>query len=791
MTRVRGRPPPLARDLVRAFSTLVPGGEPRREGASHPPAPRVLREGQRAAAAGRRAGGARAAEGEGLSLEDVLTLIGQLQHRAGVHRASHRVHAPHHPAQAAASSRSCCSDRLDPTLTPNDKRACGAASAPSSPPAGRPRIIRARSSPSRTSASTCSSISPKFSIAWCRRSTRRSRRRSRRSTACRPTSLELPSLLRFGTWVGGDMDGNPDVHAKTIRETLARQQQVIVNTYFGEMPEARAAALAEREPHRRPARARQAHRRIHDAAAGRALSDARRATTACPIACSSRRSASGCGTPTTAAPTATQTRSSSAPTCCSSPRACAPTRARTRGSSTCGACCGASTRSAFTWRRWTSASTRACITRCSREGSTIRSWLTRSQRERRAAAGRRTGAGCRAARRPRRARQAHARRVRSDRCRAGIATVRAPSATSSSAAQPARTTCSPPLLLARWAEAYDKRTGEIALDVAPLFESVDTLERCGDIMRDAARGAGLSAPPRSARPPPVRADRLFGQQQGGWPVRLALRHSQAQRALAQRAGRGRRAASSIFHARGGSIARGGGRIDALVRAAPVEALNGILRLTEQGEAHAAELRAAAHRHAHARARVQRADAPTTAAPQNAATTAAGSRAIIWNALRTIADASREAYRELVSAARSSTQYFRAVTPIDVIERMQIGSRPVHRGPSETARLAARRALGVRLDADAPHAAGLVWRGRGPGGGGRSSTASRARARDLCELVLPAQSRRRHRSDAGARRPRDRRAYNELAPARAAPLLRARSAASTTLAREQIAGDQGR
>ncbi len=40
----------------------------------------------------------------------------------------------------------------------------------------------------------------------------------------------------------------------------------------------------------------------------------------------------------------------------------------------------------------------------------------------------------------------------------------------------------------------------------------------------------------------------------------------------------------IFHARGGSTARGGGRVDALVRAAPVEALNGVLRFTEQGEA---------------------------------------------------------------------------------------------------------------------------------------------------------------------------------------------------------------
>ena len=30
------------------------------------------------------------------------------------------------------------------------------------------------------------------------------------------------------------MDGNPDVHAKTIRETLARQQQVIVGSYYDE-----------------------------------------------------------------------------------------------------------------------------------------------------------------------------------------------------------------------------------------------------------------------------------------------------------------------------------------------------------------------------------------------------------------------------------------------------------------------------------------------------------------------------------------------------------------------------
>ena len=32
----------------------------------------------------------------------------------------------------------------------------------------------------------------------------------------------VPCILRFGSWVGGDMDGHPDVHAKTIREFPAK-----------------------------------------------------------------------------------------------------------------------------------------------------------------------------------------------------------------------------------------------------------------------------------------------------------------------------------------------------------------------------------------------------------------------------------------------------------------------------------------------------------------------------------------------------------------------------------------
>src|SRR5260370_41089759 len=47
-------------------------------------------------------------------------------------------------------------------------------------------------------------------------------------------TLDVPNILRFGSWVGGDMDGNADVNGKTIRETLQRHQQLIVSTYFSE-----------------------------------------------------------------------------------------------------------------------------------------------------------------------------------------------------------------------------------------------------------------------------------------------------------------------------------------------------------------------------------------------------------------------------------------------------------------------------------------------------------------------------------------------------------------------------
>jgi phosphoenolpyruvate carboxylase len=45
----------------------------------------------------------------------------------------------------------------------------------------------------------------------------------------------LPALLHFGSWVGGDMDGNPNVNADTIRRSLEYHRREIIKKYLPEM----------------------------------------------------------------------------------------------------------------------------------------------------------------------------------------------------------------------------------------------------------------------------------------------------------------------------------------------------------------------------------------------------------------------------------------------------------------------------------------------------------------------------------------------------------------------------
>ncbi len=232
------------------------------------------------------------------------------------------------------------------------------------------------------------------------------------------------------------------------------------------------------------------------------------------------------------------------------------------------------------------------------------------------------------------------------------------------------------LLLARWADTAEKRTGECRLDVAPLLESVDSLERAGELLRS------LHKEPAYRRHLAVRGNRqtiVIGysdtnKEAGISASRWALQV--AQHRLLE-AARDTAIALTVFYARGGTPARGGGRTESLVEAAPIGAIRGVLRLTEQGEVvnQSYGLRPIAMR------TLERTFAAVALATAHAPSRTPASAAILA-AMRTIASRSFDAYRGLVFDSPRFAEFFRAVTPLDVIERMHIGSRPAVRASGE-------------------------------------------------------------------------------------------------------------
>jgi len=227
------------------------------------------------------------------------------------------------------------------------------------------------------------------------------------------------------------------------------------------------------------------------------------------------------------------------------------------------------------------------------------------------------------------------------------------------------------LLLARVA-GFTEADGHVPLDVAPLFETVDDLAVSADVL------STLASHPLYARHLAARGGRqvvMLGysdsNKDGGIAAsRVALDRAQARLVdAAERVGVG----LTLFHGRGGSLSRGGSKPRAAILATPPGALNGHARSTEQGEIIGAKfgLRGIATRTLEVTlgALLERTAGGDPARP------ATDEERSIADTLRR---SSRARYRALVHDDADFPALFRDMTPIDVIERLTIGSRPSRR-----------------------------------------------------------------------------------------------------------------
>jgi phosphoenolpyruvate carboxylase len=223
------------------------------------------------------------------------------------------------------------------------------------------------------------------------------------------------------------------------------------------------------------------------------------------------------------------------------------------------------------------------------------------------------------------------------------------------------------LLLARWAGC------ERGMQIVPLFESIEDLEAApvilGDLFTSAVYRPHLESCNNEQM---VMIGYSDSNKDGGFLMaNWALYRAQEQ---ISRVAREQGVTLTIFHGRGGTIARGGGPAYRAIRAQPADSIHGRFRLTEQGEIIASRYSnpdlAVRHLEQIVSA-VLMASAPSEREQDQV-------RARWREAMDEMSAVGLRAYRELVYETPGFIQFWQQATPLDEIKRLHIGSRPAAR-----------------------------------------------------------------------------------------------------------------
>jgi phosphoenolpyruvate carboxylase len=210
------------------------------------------------------------------------------------------------------------------------------------------------------------------------------------------------------------------------------------------------------------------------------------------------------------------------------------------------------------------------------------------------------------------------------------------------------------------------------LRVVPLFEEVATLERAGDVMKDLW----------STRTSPSRGEVMLGYsdsaKDGG---RLAANWQiyKAQEDLVA-AARDAGVPLTLFHGRGGSIGRGGGPTHLALQSQPPGSIDGRLRVTVQGEMIQAQfgLRDIAVRTLEVYT-TSVLDATLRLGPDGPRSGQAPVPPEWREVMERLSADAHKVYRQVVYEDPRFIEYFRAATPEGEIGHAPIGSRPARRG----------------------------------------------------------------------------------------------------------------
>jgi phosphoenolpyruvate carboxylase len=214
------------------------------------------------------------------------------------------------------------------------------------------------------------------------------------------------------------------------------------------------------------------------------------------------------------------------------------------------------------------------------------------------------------------------------------------------------------------------------LRIVPLFESGETLARAAQTMRTLLetpiyRSAVQSVGLQEVMVGYSDSNKDVGYVASGWHVyRAQLEIAEVMREHG--------VTWEFFHGRGGAVGRGGGPSYTAVRAQPPGTVGGRLKVTEQGEMLSAKFSVPeiAHRE------LELTTSATLVTTLGRLDGDASGRLAHFEAVTAqMAEVSTDAYRGLVYRDPDFVAFFHAATPVNEVQRLQLGSRPAKRRQS--------------------------------------------------------------------------------------------------------------
>jgi phosphoenolpyruvate carboxylase len=260
------------------------------------------------------------------------------------------------------------------------------------------------------------------------------------------------------------------------------------------------------------------------------------------------------------------------------------------------------------------------------------------------------------------------------------------------------------LLLAKESRLFDPATAVGTIQVVPLFETVEDLQRSLSVMGQlfelplyrALLAGGYekqkgqesnSSTPSPHFPTPDLQEVMLGYSDSNkdsgflssnWEIHKAQKFLQK---IAEKYGVNLR----IFHGRGGSVGRGGGPAYEAILAQPGHSINGRIKITEQGEV-------LASKYSLPDLALYHLETITTAVIQASLLRTGFDDIEPWNEImEELSARSRKHYRALIYDQPDFIDFFHQVTPIEEISQLQISSRPARR-PSGKKDLSSLRAI---------------------------------------------------------------------------------------------------